>query len=174
MLATWCKELTHWERSKAGGEGNNRGWGGWKASLTLWTEVWVNSRSWWWTGKLGMLQSVELQRAGHDWATKLNWRLNKYEYRFKGCIVRNWSVSEWFFPCCYSVTQSCLTFVTPRNVALPVSSVHGISQVRIQQRSGLPFPFPGDLPNPGIESASPPLAGRFFTTEPSGKPDFFS
>ena len=37
--------------------------------------------------------------------------------------------------------------------------------------SGLPFPFPGDLPNPEIEPVSPALAGRFFTTEPLGKPN---
>ena len=43
------------------------------ASLTQWTWVWVNSRSWWWTGRPGMLQSMGSQRVGHDWATKLNW-----------------------------------------------------------------------------------------------------
>ena len=56
----------------------------------------------------------------------------------------------------------------------PGSSVHGIFQARILE-SGLLFPFPGDLPNPGIEPsspASPALAGKFFTTEPPGKPKF--
>ena len=78
-LATWCEELTHWkrpwcwERLKAGGEGDNRGWDGWMASPIWWTWVWANSRSWWWTRKPGMLQSVGLQRARHDWVTKLNW-----------------------------------------------------------------------------------------------------
>ena len=78
-LATWCEELTHlkrlwcWERLKAGGEGDNRGWDGWMASLTRWTWVWVSSRSWWWTGKPGVLPSVGSQRVGHDWATELNW-----------------------------------------------------------------------------------------------------
>ena len=43
------------------------------ASLTRWTWVWVSSRSWWWTGKPGMLQSMGLQRIGHDWVTELNW-----------------------------------------------------------------------------------------------------
>ena len=77
-LATWCKELTHWkriwcwERSKAGGEGDNREWDGWLASRTEWTWVWANSRSWWWTGKSGMLQSLGLQKVGHNWATQLN------------------------------------------------------------------------------------------------------
>ena len=52
-LATWCKELTQWkrpwcwERLKAGGEGDDRGWDGWMASPTQWTWVWANSGSWW-------------------------------------------------------------------------------------------------------------------------------
>ena len=78
-LATWCKELTHfkrpwcWERLRAGGEGDDRGWNGWMASLTQWTWVLVNSRSWWWTGRPGMLRFRGLQKVGHDWATELNW-----------------------------------------------------------------------------------------------------
>ena len=78
-LATWCEELTHWkrpwcwERLRTGGEGDDRGWDGWMASLTQWTWVWVNSGSWWWTGRPGMLQSMGSQRVGHDWATELNW-----------------------------------------------------------------------------------------------------
>ena len=84
-LATWCEELTHlkrpwcWERLKAGGVGDNRGWDGWMASLTQWTWAWVNSRSWWWTGKPGALQSMELQRVGHNWVTELtDWVLCPY------------------------------------------------------------------------------------------------
>ena len=50
-------------------EGEDRGWDGWMASPTQWTWVWVNSGSWWWTGRPGMLQSMVLQRVGHDWAT---------------------------------------------------------------------------------------------------------
>ena len=49
------------------------GWDGWMASLTQWTWVWVNSRSWWWTGRPGVLQSMGSQRVRHDWATELNW-----------------------------------------------------------------------------------------------------
>ena len=64
----WC-----WERLKAGGEGDNRGWDGWMASPTQWTWVWVNSGSRWWTGRPGVLQSVGSQRVGHNWATELNW-----------------------------------------------------------------------------------------------------
>ena len=52
---------------------SNKGWGGWMASPTQRTWIWVNSESWWWTGRPGMLQSMGLQRVGHDWATELNW-----------------------------------------------------------------------------------------------------
>ena len=58
--------------SKAGGEGDDRGWDGWMASPTRWTWVWVNSGSWWWTGRPGVLQSMGSQRDGHDWATEMN------------------------------------------------------------------------------------------------------
>ena len=57
----------------AGGKGDDRGWGGWIASPTQWTWVWVNSRSWWWTGRPGMLQFMGSQRVGHDWTNELNW-----------------------------------------------------------------------------------------------------
>ena len=78
-LATWCKELSHlkrpwsWERLKAGGEGDDRGWDGWMASPTLWRWVWVSSRSWWWTGKPGVLQSAKSWTRLSDW-TELNCR----------------------------------------------------------------------------------------------------
>ena len=77
-LATWCEELTHlkrpicWERLKVGREGDDRGWDGWMVSPTQWAWVWVSSRSWWGTGKPGMLQSTGPQRIGHDWATEMN------------------------------------------------------------------------------------------------------
>ena len=56
-----------------GGEGDDRGWDGWMASPTQWTWVCVNSRSWWWTGRPGVLQFMGSQRVGHNWATELNW-----------------------------------------------------------------------------------------------------
>ena len=87
-LATSCEELTHWKRPwcweglGAGGEGDDRRWDGWMASPPWWTWVWVNSRSWWWTGKPGMLQFMGSQRVRHNWVTKLNWTeqaQNKHE-----------------------------------------------------------------------------------------------
>ena len=64
----WC-----WEGLGAKGEEDDWGWDGWMASRTRWTWVWVNSRSWWWTGRPGMLWCMGSQRVGHDWATELNW-----------------------------------------------------------------------------------------------------
>ena len=61
---------------KVGGEEDDRGWDSWMASLTQWTWVWVNSRSWWLTGRPEVMQSVGLQRVGHDWETELNWTEN--------------------------------------------------------------------------------------------------
>ena len=78
-LAIWCGELTHlkrpwcWERLRAGGEGEERRWDDWMASLTQWTWVWEDSRSWWCTGRPGVLWFMGSQRVGHDWATELNW-----------------------------------------------------------------------------------------------------
>ena len=57
----------------AGGDGDDRRWDGWMASPTRWTWVWVNSGSWWWTGRPGVLRFMGSQRVRHDWATDLIW-----------------------------------------------------------------------------------------------------
>ena len=98
-LATWCEEPTHWkspwwwERLKAGGEGVDRGWDGWMASPTQWTWVWVRSRSWWWTGKPGVLQSM-----GHkelDMTVSLNWTDALF------CkVLEIIPLESYNFPCC--------------------------------------------------------------------------
>ena len=99
-LATWCEELTHWkrpwcwERLRAGGEGDDRGWDGWMA----W--VWVNSGSWWWTGRPGVLQFMGLQRVRHDWATQLNWT---------GYLNFLYQPIYWLFPIFYWI--NCLFFI---------------------------------------------------------------
>ena len=69
---THWKRLWCWEGLGAGGEGDDRGWDGWMASPTQWTWVWVNSRSWWWTGRPGMLWLMGSQRVRHYWVTELN------------------------------------------------------------------------------------------------------
>ena len=84
ILASWWEELTHlkrpqcWERLKAGdfrvsSEGDYRGWDGWMVSLTQWTWVRASSRSWWWTGRPGMLRSTGIARSQtwlSDWTAK--------------------------------------------------------------------------------------------------------
>ena len=62
---------------RQGGEGAERGWDGWMASLTHWPWVWVSFRSWWWTGKSGVLQSTGSQRIRHDWVTEQQLKLGK-------------------------------------------------------------------------------------------------
>ena len=94
-LATWCEELTHWKnpwcwKDLKTGEGDDRGGNGWMASLTQWTWVWVNSVSWWWTGRPGMLQSMGSQRVRHDRETELNWTEGN------GCI--NFILCHFFSP----------------------------------------------------------------------------
>ena len=76
-MKNWFMEKTLMGQGKGGGErlkageGDDRGWDSWMASLTQWTWVWASSRSWWWTGKPGVLQSMESQRFRHNWVTEL-------------------------------------------------------------------------------------------------------
>ena len=95
----WC-----WERLKTEGEGKYRGWDGWMASLTQWTWVRVNSGRHWRTGKLDVLQSMESQRVGRDWATERQQHadkniivdLTKYFdiIKLKHSKLRQWSVGR--------------------------------------------------------------------------------
>ena len=78
----------------AGGEGDDRGWDGWMASPTQWTWVWVNSGSWWWIGRPGVLQFMGSQRAGHDWVTDLNWT----EQAEATKAQRGWVTDYWLGP----------------------------------------------------------------------------
>ena len=112
-LATSCEELTHWKRlwcweGLGEREGDDRGWDGWMASLTWWTWVSVNSRSWWWTGRPGVLRFMGLQRVRHDWMTELIWSdLICHEVMGPAAMI---FVFWTFFHCpCCSVTKSCLT-----------------------------------------------------------------
>ena len=68
-----AKSWLIWKDPDAGKDwGNDRGWDGWMASLTHWTWIRVNSGSWWWTGRPGVLWFMGSQRVGHNWATELN------------------------------------------------------------------------------------------------------
>ena len=76
ILVIWCEQPTHWkspwcwERLRAEGEEGIRWWDGWKISLMQWAWILANFRRWWGTGRCGVLQSMGLQRVGHDWATE--------------------------------------------------------------------------------------------------------
>ena len=82
LLASSCEEPTHWKRPwcwkrlKAGGERDDRGWGGWMASLLWWTWVWASSRRGWWTGEPGMLQSM----VAESWTRLRDWTTMIYIY----------------------------------------------------------------------------------------------
>ena len=106
---------------------HDRGWDGWMASPTQWTWVWVNSGSWWWTGRPGVLRFMGSQRVGYDWETELNW---------PECSVTS------------VVSDSVILWTVARHTPLSI----GLS--RQGYWSGLPCP-PGDLPNPGIKPVSP-------------------
>ena len=84
-LATSCEELIHWKRPwcweglGAGGEGDDRGWDGWMASLTRWAWLWVDSGSWWWTGRPGVLRFMGLKES--DMMEQPNWRKTLRRFR---------------------------------------------------------------------------------------------
>ena len=125
-LATWCEELTHWKRPwcweglGAGGEGDDRGWDAWMASLIRWTWVWVNSGSWWWTGRPGMLRFMESQRVGHDWATELNWTELNLVVQLLSQVqlfVTPWTAGHQA-PLSSTISQSLLKFMSTESVIL--------------------------------------------------------
>ena len=111
ILATWCEELNHlkrlwcWERLKAR-EGDCRGWNGGMASLTQWTWVWVNSGSWWWTGRPGVLQSMGSQWVEHNWVTELNWTDGLQARNFESFLTTHDSTVGTFN--CPEVKRLCL------------------------------------------------------------------
>ena len=92
-LATSCKELTPWKRpwwweGLGAGEVDDRGWDGWIASPTWWAWVWVNSGSWWWTGRPGVLRFMRSQRVGHDLLTETKLKLPLGIFSMP--LVRDW------------------------------------------------------------------------------------
>ena len=156
---------------------------GYLGTPTRWTWAWVNSGSWWWTGRPGVLRFMGSQRVGHDWATELNWTEGH-----PGCFT---AVSETksvtsglpgFFPessspilsCCYCLaSRSCPTLVIPWTVACQPLLSMGFP--RQEHWSGLLFPSPGDLTGPGnltgpgIKTMSLYWQGSSLTLEPPGK-----
>ena len=113
-LATSCEELTHWKRLwcweglGAGGEGDDRGWDGWMASLTPWTWAWVNSGSWWWTGRPGVLQSMGSQTVEPDWAAELNWCHSCY---FQVTLLNLWVPQKEIKTVQFEESPFCVHFI---------------------------------------------------------------
>ena len=145
-LATSCKELTHWKRLwcweglGVGGEGDDRGWDGWKSSLTRWMWVWVNSGSWWWTGRPGVLRFIGSQRVGHDWVTELNW--TELNWRLACPFVLSIVVVQSLSPVRLSATPWTLVFPVRHYVLkFPQTHVHWVSNA-IQPSLPLSFPSP--------------------------------
>ena len=116
----------------AGGEGDDRGWEGWMASRTRWTWIWVNSGSWWWTGRPGVLRFMGSQRVGHDWVTELNWMMSSV-FR-ASCSV----VSDFFWPYGLQPVRLFCPWDSPdKNTGVGCYALHqGIFQT---QRSNLGF-----------------------------------
>ena len=165
-LATWYEEQTHlkrpwwWERLKAGGEGYNGGWGGWMASSTQWTWVWISSRSWWWIGRPGMLQSMVSQRVGHDWSTELSWLsigetergLAEEGASFPDAVVRFLPSITWRPAVCRtSGSQSPLASQVSRRLSTSLSL--SLPQETASCRSVLAYPC-----HQGVVSGRPVLA----------------
>ena len=152
ILAIWCEKLTHlkrpwcWERLKAGGEGDDRGWDGWMASPTQWTWVWVNCRSWWWTGRPGVLRSMGSQRVGHNWVTELNWSTSTNCRRKTAPVM--WAFRNIFEPDGLACDKNCLSPLSSllqgqKEKGNGLSSVESILWLS-QAHSGL-FPGPGEV-----------------------------
>ena len=118
-----------WERLKAGGDGDDRGWDGWMASPIQWTGVWASSRRWWRTEKPRMLQSTGSQRVG----TQMNnWTTTDLLCSLGDILHTIYLIplTTLYSACCLAA-QSCLTPYDPMDCSPPGSSVHGILQRRI-------------------------------------------
>ena len=130
----WC-----WERLRAGGEGDDRGWDGWMASQIEWTWVWVNSGSWRWTGRPGVLRSMGSQRVGHNWATELNWTMPQSLKMLKCFLV--------------SGTAACKS--SPRSSELYYSGFFPTCWVGLPAAQDLPQEKKGFFPDGFVEENNP-------------------
>ena len=144
------------------------------ASLTRWTWVWVNSESWWWTGRPGMLQFMGSERVGHDWDwTELSWSFH-FLHSLRGKNIISKALNKYWLKSVFCCLPAVLLFsckvvfdsVTSWTIAHQASLFMQFS--RQEYWSVLPFPLPGDLPDPGIKPTSSAFAGWFSTAEPPG------
>ena len=134
---------------KAGGKGDDRGWHAWIASPTQWTWIWVNSSSWWWTGRPGVLQSIGLQSVGHDWVTELKWKLtpirspvfqNTYNWKSRGTRV-----TMFFCTYCHLCHQMCWWCCTLSRIILQVADTHSACFRAHKQARTNPSGLPQDI-----------------------------
>ena len=95
-----------WGQEEKGAAEDNRGWDGWMTSLNQQTWVWANSGRWWWTGEPGLLQSMVLQRVGHNWVTEQQqqkilepFKIGKYLSCFPGLIFCKINILSSFSHC---------------------------------------------------------------------------
>ena len=124
----------------AGGEGDDRGWDSWMASLARWTWVWVNSGSWWWTGRPGVLRFLGSQRVRHDWVPELNWMEDLCLTVLIAIDIKHTAVCKtckcltllfervfiWPFLCFHCCFLLCLSLLRPQTLLCP----HGLGPSR--------------------------------------------
>ena len=123
FLRSWC-----WERLRAEGERNDRGWDGRMASQTRWTWVWVGSGSWWWTGRPGVLRFMGSQRVRHDWATELNW--TQVHVKLKEPIIH----PPFLLHCLFSL--SVIIILNSKHASGRVASTGDAVGIRIDSSTG--------------------------------------
>ena len=129
--------------------------------IDQWTWVWVNSRSWWWTGRPGVLQSMGSQRVRHDWATELNWRLNLWAF-FPHLTPR--SLAAWLI--FFQGHKSHLKEILPTQKRLKDSDIRDFIMLTTQpdHRSMKPT-FSNSLPHPQQTFQSAFWGPSFFKKE---------
>ena len=99
------------------------------ASLTRWTWVWVNSGSWWWTGRPGVLWFMGSQRVGHDWATELNWT---HQYLHLGLVASRSMTKS--VSVAYTTRSGVLCYGSPNKLIQKVSGFWKDKKLRSQRR----------------------------------------
>ena len=118
-------------RTEGGRRRYDRGWDGWMASPTQWTWVWVDSGSWWWTGR-PVLWSMGLQRVGHDWVTELrDFHFHFSWYHYSHFLIKDAAAAK--------SLQSCPTLCDPIDGSPPCSAVPGIPQARTLEWVAISF-----------------------------------
>ena len=136
------------------------------STSAIWGQITVNSGRWWWTGRLSMLRVMGSQSRTRlsDW-TELNWTV----LQGLRCVLQmSVSIPGFCVPACL-VPQACLTLCDPMDWGCQTPQSMGFP--RQEYWSGLPFPFPEDIPDPGVKPGPPALQADSF---PSEHPGYFA